>query len=461
MINRPEILLALALLISGCASYGVVQNAQRSEPTPAKVYSLHAWTEGSGGWGSSKRSDDTVLMLAFSGGGTRAAAFSYGVLKALRDERVSIDGETRRLVDEVDSISSVSGGSFTSAYYGLYGEKMFTDFEGAFLKRDVEGALIGEFYNPFRWFETAGRTEWAVEYYQEHVFRDATFADMIQPGGPIIVINATDLGSGARFSFVQEYFDLLCSDLSSFPIARAVAASSAAPVIFSPIVVRNYADCPLDFKPEDWLRANKERAKGNAQLALVVGDLETYFDKDRRKYAHLVDGGITDNLGLRAMFEIVEVAGGARNFMKKLRRQAPRRVIMIVVDASTHPESEIDASNRQPSLTETVRAITDIQLHRYSAATIELTKSSLSRWSKEMSTPQKHVDSYFIHLTFRDIKNAARRQFIDQVPTSFRLTDEQVDGLIEIAGELLRQNPEFRRLLSDLREISSENGRSQ
>ena len=452
MIHRRAMLLALALLISGCASYGVVQNAQRNEPTPAKVYSLHAWAGGSGGWGTSHHRDDTVLMLAFSGGGTRAAAFSYGVLKALRDERVSIDGQTRRLIDEVDSISSVSGGSFTSAYYGLYGEKIFTDFEGAFLKRDVEGALFARLYNPFRWLGDTGRTEWAVEYYQEHVFRNATFADMIRPGGPIILINATDLGSGARFSFVQEYFDLLCSDLSSFPVARAVAASSAAPVIFSPVVVRNYADCPSDFKLEDWRRTSRQRARGDAQLSLVVGDLETYFDKDKRKYAHLVDGGITDNLGLRAMFEIVEVAGGARNFMKKLRREAPRRVIMIVVDASTHPESGIDASNRQPSLPETVGAIVDITLHRYSAATIELTKSGLARWATEMSTPQKHVEPYFIHLTFRDIEDPARRKHIDQVPTSFRLSDEQVDSLIEVAGELLRQNPEFRRLLTDLRE---------
>lgn len=100
-----------------------------------------------------------MLDLAFSGGGTRAAALSYGVLKAMRDTRIKIDGQQTRFLDEIDIITSVSGGSFTSAYYGLHGEKIFTDFEDAFLRRDVEGALIAKLFNPFRWFGSTGRTE--------------------------------------------------------------------------------------------------------------------------------------------------------------------------------------------------------------------------------------------------------------------------------------------------------------
>ena len=54
-------------------------------------------------------SDDILLLLAFSGGGTRAAAFSYGLLEALRDTTFELEGKPRRLLDEVDVISSVSG----------------------------------------------------------------------------------------------------------------------------------------------------------------------------------------------------------------------------------------------------------------------------------------------------------------------------------------------------------------
>ena len=57
------------------------------------------------------RADDLIVIVAFSGGGTRAAAFSYGILEALRDTTINWNGSDRRLLDEVDTISSVSGGS--------------------------------------------------------------------------------------------------------------------------------------------------------------------------------------------------------------------------------------------------------------------------------------------------------------------------------------------------------------
>lgn len=61
-----------------------------------------------------ERSEELLLLLTFSGGGTRAAAFSYGVLEALADTKISINGKERRLLDEVDGISSVSGGVYTN-----------------------------------------------------------------------------------------------------------------------------------------------------------------------------------------------------------------------------------------------------------------------------------------------------------------------------------------------------------
>lgn len=441
--RRPLFGVIVLLLLSGCASYGVVQNAPLPGTTGEESYSVRTFMKD---W----RTDENALMLAFSGGGTRAAALSYGVLKELRDTPVVSGGRTKRLLDEVHSISSVSGGSFTAGYYGVYGEKLFTDYKEAFLKRDVEGDLKAKLFNPFRWFGSTGRTEWAVEYYQEHVFHDATFADMLQPGRPLIVINASDLGCGARFSFIQEYFNLLCSDLSTFPVARAVAASSAVPVVFNPIVVENYASCQLG--TADSIRTAKQRSADDARMTRLLDGLESYSDKDKRKYAHFVDGGITDNLGLRAVYEIVEVSsGGMGQFTEKYGRQPPRRMVMISVDASARAESVMDSSTKQPGLMETVGAMSDIQLHLYNVATIQLMEETLTRWTKELSTPQRPVKAYFIYLSFKDIKDPKRRAFFNEVPTSFDLTGEQVEGLIEVGGELLRDNPEFRRLLADLR----------
>ena len=280
----------LLLLASGCASYGVVQNTPEEHIARAQGYSIARWaTQHKGG--------DINLVLAFSGGGTRAAALSYGVLKQLRDTPVVLKGQRERLLDEVDWITSVSGGSFTAAYYGLHGEGIFKDYEDAFLRRDIDGALIRGVLNPFEWFSRTGRTELAVKddpvadyaelptyklavkYYEEYVFHDATFADM-RHDGPMIIINTSDLGYAVRFSFVQEYFNLLCSDLTTFPVARAVAASSAVPVLFNPVVVRNYDDCGSTRPP--WLIALKKRAAGNAVLEQLAAGVETYYDKERR-----------------------------------------------------------------------------------------------------------------------------------------------------------------------------------
>ena len=78
------------LLISGCASYGVIDNTPQKTAGDAESYSIRSF-------GDNPRTGDISLMLAFSGGGTRAAAFAYGVLKELRDTGVVIEGRSLRL----------------------------------------------------------------------------------------------------------------------------------------------------------------------------------------------------------------------------------------------------------------------------------------------------------------------------------------------------------------------------
>ena len=442
MIGRHLLGYALSFLLAGCASYGVVQNAPINRQSPPHSYSVQSIGERS-------YNDEIQVGLSFSGGGTRAAALAYGVLQELRDTNVSLKGRQVRLLDEVGFISSVSGGSFTAAYYGVFGDRIFSDFESAFLRQDVEDVLITMALNPLHWFRDTERTTWAVEYYQQQIFKGATFADMNKAGRPLIVINATDLGRGVRFSFLQEYFDLLCSDLSSFPVARAVAASSAVPVVFHPVIVENYADCGSNLP--GWLSAVRTGAKDDEAQTEIFSGLETFLDKDRRKYIHLVDGGITDNLGLRAMLEIVAMEGGVEAHLGRVKRRTPpRRTALIVVDASASAHSLMDTSRKQPSMMETINAMSDIQLHRYNTATIESMTQALSRWEKELSTPDRPVSAYFVQVDFKDIQDPQLRDYFNQIPTSFSLTNEQVDKLIEAGRQLLRDNQEFRRLIEDI-----------
>src|SRR5438876_8406525 len=146
------------------------------------------------------KSQDNLVILAFSGGGTRAAAFSYGVLEFLRrTEVVGPLGKTVRLLDAVDVITGVSGGSFTALAYGLYGDKLFADYEQRFLKRDVQGEIISRTFSPANWGKLSGaawgRSELAADLYDEILFDNATFGDLARGKGPLIMASATDIST--------------------------------------------------------------------------------------------------------------------------------------------------------------------------------------------------------------------------------------------------------------------------
>jgi hypothetical protein len=187
---------------------------------------------------------DALVLLAFSGGGMRAAALSYGVLEELRRTPIVVKGHQQSMLDEVDLIAGVSGGSFTALAYALYGERLFHEYQHRFLKRNVQAALIQRVLNPTSWPRLAsdsyGRSELAADYYDEILFGGATFGDLIPLGAPVAVVTGTDLSTGARFEFSQDTFDLMCSDLGSVRLARAAATSSAVPVLLSPVTYRNY-----------------------------------------------------------------------------------------------------------------------------------------------------------------------------------------------------------------------------
>lgn len=429
------------LLVSGCGSYGVIYNEPSVDVIAGKPYSLKTWAQ-------AKESSDFIFILAFSGGGTRAAAMAYGVLEELRDTPITVDGQQVRLLDEVTHITSVSGGSFASAYYGLYGDKIFEDFENEFLLQNVQKHLTVSLLRPLHWFTRKGRTDRAIDYYNKILFHDATFGDMMQPGRPMIIINASDLAYGVRFSFIQDYFDLLCSDIRDYPIAAAVAASSAVPVVFNPVVIQNYSGCPQHkVAPQV-----AEMAQRSDELSQMLVGLQSYADKEEHEYIHFVDGGITDNMGLRAMSDVVLVSGGAKQLLNKTQRKIPKLVVVLSVNASTDKESDMSKSAKQPSMITSMNAMTNIQLHRYNAATVDNLRKGLKEWAAELSTPEHEVKTYFIDVGFEEVPQPQLKLFLNKIPTSFSLEPEQVESLINTSRELVREDPEFRQLLKDIAE---------
>ena len=448
----------VTLLATGCAHYPINQPVKEVHPNAGYRAAQIKDPE---------NSDHIILFLTFSGGGTRAAALSYGVLEELKKTEVVIDGKSRRLLDEVDAISGVSGGSFTAAYYGLFGDRIFEDFENKFLKKNIQGALVLAVFNPFNWFKifsgTFGRSDLSAQYYDKHVFEGKTFGDMAARKGPVIVINATDMSYGTRIAFAQDAFDLICSDLSEYPVARAAAASSAVPMALTPITLRNYAGTCGYKLPEGWERTLKARSVSERQFYLA-NNLSVYLDSEKKRYIHLVDGGVADNLGLRAILDRVMLRGSVWESIKGTPLEKARKIVFVVVNAETEPDRKWDKIENVPPFGAMASSYSGIAIERYNEETLALLKESVKSWSDEVKTQRckggtvssepgscGDINFYVVEVKFDALKDEMERMYFKRLPTSFKLAPEQVDKLRDVAHRLLVESEEFERLLRDLR----------
>jgi NTE family protein len=449
----------VTVVMVGCAHYPVNQPLNQVDPQ--------------GGYrpkstGSPGNSENLLLYLTFSGGGTRAAALSYGVLEELRKTEVLIDGRKRWLLDEIDGISSVSGGSFTAGYYGLFGDRIFEDFESKFLKKSIQGALTRRtLLNPINWFrlysDTFDRSDLAAEYYDKHVFEGKTFGDIAARKGPFIMMNATDMTHGLRIGFNQDAFDLICSDLSSFPVARAAAASSAVPMLLSPITMRNYAGTCGFKTPERFEGILKDRTTSE-RLFYLANNIAPFLDSQKKPYIHLVDGGVADNLGLRAVLDRVIGRGSVWELIKGTPRENVNKVVFVVVNAETQPDTKWDRSEGIPPIGAMMSAYSSVGIERYNQETIALLKESVKTWADEVRTQRckggtvstapgscGDINFYVVEVKFDALKDETERMYFKRLPTAFKLAPEQVDKLRDVAHRLLVNSEEFQRLLGELK----------
>lgn len=453
------ILLFFLLFVTGCAHFPL--NEPLEEYNPESGYRGKNMI-------ANGNSDELAVYLTFSGGGTRAAAFSYGVLENLRDTEVIVDGEKRTLLDEVDSISAVSGGSFTAGYYGLFGDRIFNDYEDKFLKKNIQGSLFARSYlNPVNtirllspWF---ARSDLAAEYYDKHVFDGGTFGDIAARKGPMIHINATDMIEGIRVSFNQGSFDVICSDVSEFPVARAAAASSAVPVLLTPITLRNYAGTCNFTMSEELTRILNEQDTTKRQFH-HLNNARPFLDAENKRYIHLVDGGVADNLGVRTALDKVLTFGDFWSTLNHLRLENTRKVIFIIVNAEAEVDNKWSLLDKLPGFGAMLSSYSSIAITRYNFETVMLLRESFNRWTKEVqknrcaSQPIStepgacgDIKFYLVEVKFDALKDESERKYFKRLPTSFKLSDEVVDELREVAGRILNDSEEYQRFLSDLR----------
>ena len=421
------------------------------------------------------KSQDNLVVLAFSGGGTRAAAFSFGVLEFLkRTEVVGPTGNTFRLLDAVDMITGVSGGSFTALAYGLYGDKLFADYETRFLKRNVQGELLARSVNPGNWGKLSstawGRSELAADYYDEILFNNATYGDLDRGTGPYIVASATDISTGGRMPFNQNVWNVLCSDLREVKLSRAAAASSAVPVLLSPVTINNYGGT-CNYQIPAWAKAYLETAnppRPAARAIREIRDIQPYADGVQRPYIHLVDGGVSDNLGMRGVLDALELLEALHAKGLPTPLDHVKRVIIFVVNSLSSPPTNWDESESPPGTVAILLKATGVPIDHYSYEAVEQLKDIAARWQtarelRNLAGCATNKDSpvcaaitvpaaevFAIDVSFASLPDPKERAYLNEQPTSFVLPAEAVDRLRAAAGTIMLASPEFQRLLKDV-----------
>lgn len=413
-----------------------------------------------------KEENKLFVCLAFSGGGTRAAALAYGAMLALRQTRIDWPRKGETLLDEVDCISSVSGGSFPAAYYALYHDRIFDDFESRFLYRNIEGSLLLRALAPWNWPWLASpyysRIDLAADMYDGELFDHSSYDQLIsQARRPFVILNATNIGSGNRFQFTQDQFDLIGSDLGPYPVARAVAASSAFPFLLSPLTLEDYQ--PVEGFPkltgyqnglQDYYLNRSNYYWSQSQLSYV---------DEPHPYVHLMDGGLADNIGLRAITNAYEQGNG---FISRIRSSIDRLVI-IAVNARTVSKDKISDSHHTPHIIPSVAMATaTIAMDNYSADTVD----SVTRLATELKQAKEdsakfggkvklHApEPYVIELSFEAIPNPRTRQDFYGIGTNFGLCADQVKALINMGCVLLKNDPKFRCMLEDIEQEAAGHG---
>jgi len=458
--------IAWIALLGGCATRPV--NPPITEVNPSTGYRFETRQ-------AHAKDKDNLVILAFSGGGTRAAAFSYGVLEFLRrTEIVGPKGNKVRLLDEVDVITGVSGGSFTALAYGLYGDKLFDDYEQRFLKRNVQGEIVGRSLSPANWGSLSstawGRSELAAQLYDEILFNGATFGDLDRGDGPLILASATDISTGSRFVFTQRIFDVLCSNLNAVRLSRAAAASSAVPVVLSPITLNNYGGTCHRVTPA-LVKLFTESENPPRPAARAIRSLkaeEAFGDGAHRPFLHLVDGGVSDNVGMRAVLDSLEVLEALHEIGRPTPLDSAKRIIVFIVNSLSSPPTNWDESENPPGTVDILLKSAGTPIDAFSYEAVELLKDTAMQWqsarlvrnSAAMAANKDpavaaalrvpNAEIYAIDVSFAALKDKAELDYLNQQPTSFVLTPEAVDRLRAAAGTIILASPEFQRLLKDV-----------
>jgi NTE family protein len=457
---RAGRVIASAALLTGCA--GAIHNEPINAPLAADVKESDVAL----GRDVNTYYDDMVIALAFSGGGTRAAAFSFGVLQGFNDTQVQTRAANFSLIDHIDFVSGVSGGSILAAYYGLKKRAAMNDFKERFLLRNAEEGLSMNLslFNISKGLEGGINDPTAFpKWLDANLYGGATFKSLLFERRPTVWINASDIYNRTPFVFDRATFAALCSDLSTYPVSQAVAASAAVPVIFAPVVIQNYTGgCPLPLP--NWVdRVRKDQDA--APLIRSFADALERYHSGEVKYVKLLDGGIVDNYGLAAFTVRRLAANTPYGPLEPDQAVKLRRFLFMVVDSGRAPSGAWAQTIPGPSGAELIQAASDTATQSgavgtYSAFhdTMDDWQDDLIKWRCRLSEAERRKYGagpgwnckdvrFFVGRIAFDQLGPERAAALNAVQTSLKLPADQVEELISAGHDALKTSPVFREFL--------------
>lgn len=443
---RPVGGLVLAVLLAGCSSYRPWING----PLPAAEQATVA---------HSRPAQPVMVAVTLSGGGARAAAFGLGVLRELKASRFMLAGQPTTLLDQTALISGVSGGSILAAHYASFGDQTLERFEPDFLLVPFESRLIREAFWPVGLYRLTspwyGRSQVLAERL-DALYGGRTFGDVRRrAGAPELMITATDMTTGAPFDFTPEQFRLICSDLDATPLSFAVAASSAVPMLLSPITVRNHADeCPA-------ISAAAPPAAQDYRTRMLVNTELGYRNAKDRPFIHLVDGGVTDNLGVRLMLDRLVAAGSMQSNFADAPEGSIRRMVLVTVNSERGLAERVDGSDRVPTTSQVLESLIFGAGSRETQITLGLLNDDLRRWRDEIRRTRGQPGSPFasdaevhvVSVSLHDVQDDKIRHSLLRVPTAFTIEAQDVRDLQQAGADALRDSSAYQALMQSLQRL--------
>ena len=197
-------------------------------------------------------------------------------------------------------------------------------------------------------------------------------------------------------------------------------------------------------------------------------ELRSFGDSKDRPYLHLVDGGVADNLAMRGILNIFDEIEALRLIGQPTPLDTVRRVVVVVVNSLSTPRTNWDKSERAPGPVEILLQVTGVPIDHYSYEAVELLRDTAVRWQtlramRDAASPADRTNPAFrevmrvpnaeifvVDVSFAHLSEAAERDYLNELPTSFSLPGEAVDRLRTSAKEILLQSPGFNQYLKEL-----------